>query len=251
MTSWIQRELFPAAAKEGSHFTAELGEYLMGLFSKTVDLGLNFVRSSAKTEMVPTVDAQLINVCHTGLEPRASKPPGSSRPAPHTREPCLAQSLCSTFISLLDDAKLDLKAEGYLEAAKPVVANLYVFCFVWSIGASLDESVWPDFDDLVREGFAELVKLPPNGDVHDFFVKLPENQLTNWKEMVPEFVYDVNMSYFDMLVPTIDTVRCSFLLERSLNVSKPMLFTGHSGVGKSVVVADTVRPNPNPDSPEP
>ena len=76
MTSWIQRELFPAAAKEGSHFTAELGEYLMSLFSKTVDLGLNFVRSSAKTEMVPTVDAQLINVCHTT---QASNP-GLARP---------------------------------------------------------------------------------------------------------------------------------------------------------------------------
>ena len=50
----------------------------------------------------------------------------------------------------------------------------------------------------------------------------------------------MNLSYFDMLVPTMNTVRCSYLLERSLNVSKPMLFTGHSGVGKSVVVADTV-----------
>jgi dynein heavy chain len=130
----------------------------MGLFSKTVDMGLNFVRASSKTEMVPTVDAQLIN------------------------------SLCSTFVSLLDDAKLDLKSENYMEAAKEVVANLYVFCFVWSIGASLDESVWDNFDDLVREGFDGLVKLPPNGDVHDFYVKFPENQLTNWKEMVPDLV---------------------------------------------------------------
>jgi len=27
--------------------------------------------------------------------------------------------------------------------------------------------VWDNFDDLVREIFADLVKLPPNGDVHD------------------------------------------------------------------------------------
>ena len=27
MTSWIERELFPAKEKEGAHFTAELGEY--------------------------------------------------------------------------------------------------------------------------------------------------------------------------------------------------------------------------------
>ena len=35
-------------------------------------------------------------------------------------------------------------------------------------------------------------------------------------------------------------MRYSFLLERSLFVGKPLLFTGGSGVGKSVVVADTI-----------
>ena len=81
--------------------------------------------------------------------------------------------------------------------------------------------------------------------MHDFYVKLPENTLTHWKEIVrelgfclgvgeglglapshpnpnpnpapnahevPEFVYDLSMSYFDMLVPTVNTVRCSFLI---------------------------------------
>ena len=64
----------------------------MGLFSQTVERGLGFVRESSKTEMIPTVDAQLIN------------------------------SLCSTFVSLLADAKLDLAAENYLEPAKEAVA---------------------------------------------------------------------------------------------------------------------------------
>ena len=97
VTSWIQRELYPAKDKEGKPFTAELAEYLMGLFSQTVERGLGFVRESSKTEMIPTVDAQLIN------------------------------SLCSTFVSLLADAKLDLAAENYLEPAKEAVANLYAF----------------------------------------------------------------------------------------------------------------------------
>ena len=29
--------------------------------------------------------------------------------------------------------------------------------------------------------------------------------------MVPDFMYDVKESYFNMLVPTVDTARCSFL----------------------------------------
>lgn len=38
-----------------------------------------------------------------------------------------------------------------------------------------------------------------------------------------------------MLVPTIDTVRFSFLLETCLDVQRSVLLTGVTGVGKSVI----------------
>jgi len=42
-----------------------------------------------------------------------------------------------------------------------------------------------------------------------------EGELTfkHWKEKTPEFVYDIEQQFFDILVPTIDTVRYSFILE--------------------------------------
>ena len=75
---------------------------------------------------------------------------------------------------------------------------------------------------------------------HDYFVDLPSKDFKGWKEVVPEFVYDPKVPYFNILVGTVDTVRYAFLLERSLEVSKPILFTGTSGVGKSVIIADTI-----------
>ena len=60
------------------------------------------------------------------------------------------------------------------------------------------------------------------------------------KDVVPDFQYDPKAAFFSMLVPTIDTVRYAFIFERSVDVMKPVLFTGHSGVGKSVVIADTM-----------
>ena len=53
-------------------------------------------------------------------------------------------------LRLMQTTLSDLEAD--LETLKPAVTNLYVFCFVWSIGAGLDESVWERFDELVREG---------------------------------------------------------------------------------------------------
>lgn len=38
-----------------------------------------------------------------------------------------------------------------------------------------------------------------------------------------------------MLVPTVDTVRFSYLLECYLDVQRSVLFTGVTGVGKSII----------------
>ena len=38
--------------------------------------------------------------------------------------------------------------------------------------------------------------------------------------------------FFDMLVPTMDTVRFGYLMERLLSVNRSVLFTGGTGVGK-------------------
>lgn len=44
-----------------------------------------------------------------------------------------------------------------------------------------------------------------------------------------------NSGHLQMLVPTIDTVRFSFLLEACLDVQRSVLLTGVTGVGKSVI----------------
>ena len=43
------------------------------------------------------------------------------------------------------------------------------------------------------------------------------------------------MAYFDLLVPTIDTLRYGFLMENLLDVNQSVLFTGTTGVGKASV----------------
>ena len=52
------------------------------------------------------------------------------------------------------------------------------------------------------------------------------------------FTYDKEASYFDLMVPTTDTTKYSFIIETLLSIEKPLFFTGNSGVGKSVVIAN-------------
>lgn len=42
----------------------------------------------------------------------------------------------------------------------------------------------------------------------------------------------LQVSFFDILVPTIDTQRYGYLMEKLLEVRRSVLFTGTTGVGK-------------------
>ena len=46
--------------------------------------------------------------------------------------------------------------------------------------------------------------------------------------------------FFDILVPTVDTVRFGFLLEKLLDVGHSVLFTGTTGVGKVFTAYNTI-----------
>ena len=53
-----------------------------------------------------------------------------------------------------------------------------------------------------------------------------------WENVIPGFKYSKETPFFEMLVPTVDTVRYGFLLEKLLAVKQSVLYTGNTGVGK-------------------
>ena len=62
-----------------------------------------------------------------------------------------------------------------------------------------------------------------------------------WEKIVPRFVYNPELPFFDMVVPTTDTVRFGYLLEKFLAVGHSVLYTGFTGVGKVGFVIWTPR----------
>lgn len=56
--------------------------------------------------------------------------------------------------------------------------------------------------------------------------------LEPWERIIPSFSYNSELPFFEMLVPTTDTVRYGYLMEKLLSVNHSVLFTGITGVGK-------------------
>jgi dynein heavy chain, axonemal len=76
-------------------------------------------------------------------------------------------------------------------------------------------------------------------DIYGYYIDLsvPCRPLKPWETLIDPYQYDPSAHLFNVLVPTADTVRCKYLLDRLINAGHNVLLVGDSGVGKSSVVS--------------
>ena len=106
------------------------------------------------------------------------------------------------------------------EQLEPILGQLFAFPYIWGLGGSLTQPCHQPFTAFVHSQLGSLLQLPVNSSAFDFFVSVKQNaqgavvcDLQQWSAVLPAFVYDKRTPYFQMLVPTVDTVRFSFLLQ--------------------------------------
>ncbi|XP_029013318.1 dynein axonemal heavy chain 6 isoform X2 [Betta splendens] len=145
-------------------------------------------------------------------------------------------TLCSLLEALLlgkgsPDFKMDPKTLNC------VLCQTFIFCYLWAIGGNLMNSYWDAFDSFVTEQFKDNsdAKLPKHGTLWSVYMNMHQQRLDPWEKVIPPFEYNREQPFFEMLVPTTDTVRYGYLMEKLLSVRRSVLFTGDTGVGKSVI----------------
>jgi len=112
------------------------------------------------------------------------------------------------------------------------------------MGANLHDNSRDKFQVMLREA-VNNVELPnggkvdlPSDDIYDYTIDPKYNTFQNWDELKPEFKYNKAESFFNVLVPTADTVKYGCMLEKFTTGGYNVLVTGETGVGKSVVTKD-------------
>jgi dynein heavy chain len=71
--------------------------------------------------------------------------------------------------------------------------------------------------------------IPPSGNLWNVYVNIQTRRLDLWESLVPTFSYNSNIPFFEITVPTTETVRMGYIMERLLAVNHPVLFTGLTG----------------------
>ncbi|XP_076873752.1 dynein axonemal heavy chain 6 isoform X2 [Brachyhypopomus gauderio] len=185
--------------------TESVRVYLISLFEQYVEKGLQFVSKHCVQSMAQVHISKVTTLC------------------------CLLEAL------VFSEGEPCLTAEPH--KLNTVLCQTFVFCYLWAVGGNLAESSWDAFDSFIRQQFEDNTdaKLPSGWDLWSVYMDFESKRLVPWDGLVPFFTYDPHTPFFQTLVPTSDTVRYGYLMEKLLSVGHSVLFTGITGVGKSVV----------------
>jgi dynein heavy chain len=124
---------------------------------------------------------------------------------------------------------------------KKAITRIFVFSLAWSLGASIDSKFHPRFESYLSTEF-NMNDLP-KGSVYDYWLVKGEGKESVKFEPWPKipFEYSNEKNYFELLVPTKDTVRFSWFVKESLIHSFPLFLTGVTGVGKSIIINSAIQ----------
>jgi len=87
----------------------------------------------------------------------------------------------------------------------------------------------PDYlEDTTRK---TMVPVPESGVVYDYIFDTKTGKWANWLDGAPPYKIERDAKFNSIVVPTIDTVRNEWLLERLLKKGYHVLCTGDTGTG--------------------
>ncbi|XP_051998583.1 dynein axonemal heavy chain 7 [Xyrauchen texanus] len=181
-----------------------------------------------------------------------------------TSNTSLVKSLMNLMDCMMDEFREESQMKGMDERdICSWLEGIFVFCLMWSVGASCTEAGRVKFDGLVREmlagGLSEetrthhgilehvepptkqlTVPLPTEGTLYEYrFLKEGPGRWELWTEelkAVPPIPKDVQFN--QIIVPTENTIRYTALMELLITHQKPTVFVGPTGTGKSVYILD-------------
>ncbi|NXF75625.1 DYH7 protein, partial [Sclerurus mexicanus] len=228
VTSWLSKLPEPLNSKEHQ-------DLLEGLFEWLIPPTLK-VRQKQCKELVPTSNTNVV-VALTRLFEMLICPTVQE-------DPTNKSILCQFFRQLL----IFLPLQG-----------CFAFATIWSIGGTCDGDSRIIFDNFLRDTLSGQSATDPvptsvgkwecpfeeKGLVYDYTYELKDKAgWVHWNAFIEQISYsDKNVRIQDIIVPTMDTVRYTYLLELFITHGKPLLLVGPTGTGKSVYIKDKLMNN--------
>ena len=130
-----------------------------------------------------------------------------------------------------------------------------MFGCAWSLGATVNSEGREKFNDFLKELLSSKppptvgkidLPFPDSATIYDAMFDKPSSgrgRWSNWTESLKAIAFEKDAKLSEIIVPTLDTVRYTYLMDLYVNSGTPCLFVGPTGTGKSVYIKDKLMNN--------
>lgn len=140
------------------------------------------------------------------------------------------------------------------EVDEDVCEAVFLQAMVCSLGAAIVGESKPLFDAYLKE-LSTWAIIPDTNDVratlhsipnafptlYDYYLDIDKREWVAWDWLIPEYIHDKTINFADILVPTVDTVRTTWLLDLMHQVKRPLILIGEPGTSKSAIINNYLR----------
>jgi dynein heavy chain len=115
----------------------------------------------------------------------------------------------------------------------------FILAIAWSFGASCYDKDQTKIDNLIKKKFQSVFF--PSDTVYNLMIDKVDVKFKTWGDVLENYTFDGDLPYIDIIVPTVDSIKTSHIIEWLLYKKNNVFLSGRSGVGKSVVMEDMMR----------
>ncbi|CCW70441.1 unnamed protein product [Phytomonas sp. Hart1] len=165
----------------------------------------------------------------------------------------------SSFIKLFDSFLRTFDITQATEKSKEPrlvlmrIEGWFLFSLVWSVGGCLLNEDRQRFSDMLHRLIEEklsqykftITLFEKNTLFYDMkFEDGDEVKFVDWMTVVPELVISKETEYQDIIVPTSETSKYTFLMQRMISSIHPALLVGDTGTGKTIMMKSLLKSIP-------
>jgi hypothetical protein len=89
--------------------------------------------------------------------------------------------------------------------------------------------------------FSFTGELPGYALLYEFFWDGEQKLWIPWSKLVPKYTHNPEAKFYEILVPTVDTVRATWLLKLMVDIRRPVVLVGETGTSKTATIANFLR----------
>jgi len=149
---------------------------------------------------------------------------------------CSNISLITSMCTLIDGLLKDLTPDSGASLEASQAERLFAYSAIWTVFGILESEDRVKVDAFMRQNFQGLPEVEATDTIYEYTIDPAGFSWVHWSEKIPDWDYtgtELAVDFPKLVIPTIDSARTLYNLERSGAMNRAVLLVGGPGTAKT------------------